>query len=189
MRLSDCWLWRLLMVCNHSQLLKEWTQAPGQVEQSRAMPVACSMSFLYGCQLGSWLKVLSSTPLAVKKLRGFEKDDKATYFWVFWKKQNQCATGWHNGAIFIAMKMSTITAGSAGEHMGHGESKPEWWCWEHSIPDHIQVCFLRKFDQRLYPRVKWYLYRIGKQGVMIWKKNGKASYWVLVFSKSLCSTV
>lgn len=114
------WLWRLLM-CSLSQLLKEWTQAPGQVEQIRCAHAACgwpslrtcSLSFLYGCQHGGLAKSLIWHPSG---------SNKAERVWEGWQghlllsilnKQKHCATGWQNGAIFIVMKMITISAGSA----------------------------------------------------------------------------
>lgn len=147
------------------------------------------MSFLCGCQLGSWLKVFSGTPLVATRLRGFEKGDKATYFWVFWKKP-QCATGWHNGAIFVAMKMRTITAGSAAWGGGGDLLETTWGMGsqnqcsgsgttESTVSQMTSICFLIK-------PVTWLKKNLQGQSDIcmmwesrIWKKNGKASYWAL----------
>lgn len=108
----------------------EWTQAPGQVEQSHHAHAACgwpslrtcNMSFLYGCQLGSWLKVFSGS----KKVERVWERWQNHLLLSLRKKQNRCATGWHNDAICIAMKMSTTTAGSAAWGGGEDLLETTW---------------------------------------------------------------
>lgn len=193
----SCWLWRLLMLCDHSQLLKEWTQAPGQVEQSHHAHAACGWPslrtwntfFLCGCQL-RWLaeSLIWHPSRSTKVWEGWQRHLLLSLL----KKQKQCATGWHM-VIFIAMKMSTITADSAAWG-GGGDLLETPWAWQVKISVVVQVQ-LRAQCPRSHPSllsentsyltkdkspgVKWYLYNVGNQGTRIWMKNGKTSYWPL----------
>lgn len=137
---------------------------PGGAEQLCALCLwlafpqdGLTMCPLYSCLHGGQLKVFSGTPLAVTKMGEFERNwgwapiiesleitqrlrCRLAEWWDFWWHENECGscrsppgpqdlleTTWGMGSQVSAV-IPVQLGGS----------------WEHTVPDHIWVCFLRK---------------------------------------------
>lgn len=137
---GDCWC-ATFPICSRSGPKPQgrWSRATVHMLPVAGLPSGSAASpFCMAVSMGGWLKVLSGTPLVVTRLRGYEKDDKGTYFWVFWINKNTVLQGgkmvpflllWKWAQLLQALPHEVVVGICWRPHRGHGELMRKLVSW------------------------------------------------------------